>query len=89
MSLIHRLAVTLGYLANYDRQIERRFNALDDAVLFKPLPGAGQHLAPRLLIAFGEDRKRFSSAESLCRYAGIAPVTERSGNVTIQLVEAV
>jgi transposase len=80
MSLIHRLAVTLGYLANYDRQIERRFNALDDAVLFKPLPGAGQHLAPRLLIAFGEDRKRFSSAESLCRYAGIAPVTERSGN---------
>ena len=45
MSLIHRLAVTLGYLAKYDRQIEQRFNALDDAVLFKPLPGAGQHLA--------------------------------------------
>ena len=80
MSLIHRLAVTLGYLAKYDRQIEQRFNALDDAVLFKPLPGAGPQLAPRLLIAFGEDRKRFSGAESLCRYAGIAPVTERSGN---------
>jgi len=30
-------------------------------------------------VAFGEDRKKFSSAESFCRYASIAPVTERSG----------
>jgi transposase len=80
MSLIHRLALTLGYLANYDREIDKRFTALDDAKLFTALPGAGQQLAPRLLVAFGEDRSRFTSAESLCRYAGIAPVTERSGN---------
>jgi len=80
MSLIHRLALTLGYLAKYDRLIDERFQALDDAPLFDGLPGAGQQLAPRLLVAFGEDRKRFTSAESLCRYAGIAPVTERSGN---------
>ncbi|MCB1798977.1 MAG: IS110 family transposase [Gammaproteobacteria bacterium] len=80
MSLIHRLALTLGYLAEYDREIDRRFTALDDAKLFTALPGAGQQLAPRLLVAFGEDRQRFNSAESLCRYAGIAPVTERSGN---------
>jgi transposase len=80
MSLIHRLALTLGYLAEYDRRIKQSFDALEDATLFKPLPGAGQHLAPRLLVAFGEDRKRFDSAESLCRYAGIAPVTESSGN---------
>ena len=79
MSLIHRLALTLGYLARYDEEIQQRFEALDDAPLFDALPGAGQHLAPRLLVAFGEDRQRFTSAESLCRYAGIAPVTERSG----------
>ena len=79
MSLIHRLALTLGYLAKYNHLIDERFQALDDAPLFDALPGASQHLAPRLLVAFGEDRKRFSSAESLCRYAGIAPVTDRSG----------
>lgn len=80
MSLIHRLALTLGYLAEYDREIDKRFSALDDAKLFSALPGAGRQLAPRLLVAFGEDRSRFPSADALLRYAGIAPVTERSGN---------
>ncbi|WP_052470188.1 IS110 family transposase [Thiolapillus brandeum] len=48
--------------------------------MFRNLPGAGKRLAPRLLVAFGEDRSRFASAQALCCYAGIAPVTERSGN---------
>jgi len=30
-------------------------------------------------VAFGEQRERFTSAEELQKYAGIAPVTERSG----------
>jgi transposase len=47
--------------------------------LFEDLPGAGAQLAPRLLAAFGEQRERFRSAEELQKYAGIAPVTERSG----------
>ena len=80
MSLIHRLALTLGYMAEFDREIEEHFKALDDAPLFDALPGAGKHLAPRLLVAFGEDRGRFESAEAMSRYAGVAPVTERSGN---------
>ena len=36
-------------------------------------------LAPRLLVAFGEQRNRFSSAAEVQKYSGIAPVTERSG----------
>jgi hypothetical protein len=36
--------------------------------------------APRLLVAFGEDRDCFASATEVQRYAGIAPVVERSGN---------
>jgi Transposase IS116/IS110/IS902 family len=32
-----------------------------------------------LLLAFGEDRTRYQSAQDLLQYAGIAPVTERSG----------
>lgn len=33
----------------------------------------------RLLVAFGEQRERFSAASELQMYSGIAPVTERSG----------
>ena len=39
-----------------------------------------RYLAPRLLVAFGEQRDRFKSASELQQYAGVAPVTERSGN---------
>jgi hypothetical protein len=33
-----------------------------------------------LLVAFGERRERFPDAASLQQYAGIAPITKRSGN---------
>jgi len=36
-------------------------------------------LAPRLLVAFGEQRERFTNAAELQKYSGVAPVTERSG----------
>src|SRR5947209_1387977 len=49
------------------------------ATAFDALPGAGAVFAPRLLVAFGEQRERYASAEELQKYAGIAPVTERSG----------
>jgi hypothetical protein len=48
--------------------------------LFAALPGAGAVFAPRLLVAFGEPRHRDTSADELQKYAGVAPVTERSGN---------
>jgi len=50
-----------------------------DYRLFQDLPGAGKNLAPRLLAAFGEGRQRYQRADELQKYAGIAPVTERSG----------
>lgn len=43
------------------------------------MPGAGPILAPRLLVAFGEQRERFQTAADIQKYSGIAPVTERSG----------
>jgi hypothetical protein len=36
-------------------------------------------LAPRLLVAMGENRDRFESAAEVQTYSGVAPVTERSG----------
>lgn len=67
-------------IARFDAKIESVCQTLADYHLFAELPGAGPTLAPRLLAAFGERRERFRSAAALQKYAGVAPVTERSGN---------
>ena len=46
-----------------------------DFPLFAALPGARAVFAPRLLVAFGEQRERYASADERQQYAGIAPVT--------------
>jgi transposase len=77
--LVALLKVVLKQLLEFEAQIDALFTALPDAELFQALPGAGPHLAPRLLAAFGEDRTRFNSAQSFMSYIGIAPVKEASG----------
>lgn len=79
LGLITLLKVILKQLAKFNQQIAELFESLPDAELFRALPGAGPHLAPRLLVAFGEDRRRFSSAQAFMSYIGIAPVKEESG----------
>src|SRR4030095_13826711 len=71
--------VTLQAIADFDTAITQRAQAHPDFPLFAALPGAGAVFAPRLLVAFGEQRERFTSAAELQKYAGIAPVTERRG----------
>lgn len=66
-------------IAEYDKRIDEIFDAHPDAELFAGLPGAGRHLAPRLLIVFGTDRTRYASAVEVTTYIGVAPVMERSG----------
>ena len=78
-ALVAQLRVTLQAIADFDTAIAQRVQAHPDFPLFDALPGAGAVFAPRLLVAFGEQRERFTSAEELQKYAGIAPVTERSG----------
>ena len=79
-ALVAQLRVTLQGIAAFDRVIVQRAQDHPDFPLFDALPGAGAVFAPRLLVAFGEQRERFTSAEELQKYAGIAPVTEHSGN---------
>lgn len=79
LGLIALLKVVLAQLSEFNQQIAELFESLPDAGLFQALPGAGPHLAPRLLAAFGEDRSRFTSAQALMSYVGIAPVKEESG----------
>ena len=66
-------------LATLDDAIAAAFAAHPEAPLFQALPGAGAALAPRLLVAFGTDRRRYATAADLQQETGIAPVTLRSG----------
>ncbi len=81
-ALVAQLRGILQAIADFDHAIAQRAQSHPDFPLFAALPGAGAVFAPRLLVAFGEQRERYSSADELQTYAGMAPVTERSGNKT-------
>src|SRR5215475_5975999 len=78
-ALVAQLRVTLQAIADFDTAIAQRAQSHPDFPLFQALPGAGPVFASRLLVAFGEQRERYAAAAELQKYAGIAPVTERSG----------
>ncbi len=82
LTLVAQLEVALESIRIYDEEIATLAPQHPDYVLFDTLPGAGPSLAPRLLVAFGEQRERFANAAEVQKYAGIAPVTERSGQKT-------
>jgi transposase len=79
-ALLQQVRVIRVAIERFDEEIATLCPQLPDYELFEALPGAGAALAPRLLAAFGERRERFPTAASLQKYAGVAPVTERSGN---------
>src|SRR2546426_4610174 len=78
-ALVAQLRVTLQAITDFDTAIAQCAQSHPDFPLFQALPGAGPVFASRLLVAFGEQRERYASAAELQKYAGIAPVTERSG----------
>ena len=78
-ALVAQLRCVLEAIDQFDRAIAEDAAKVEDYALFEALPGAGPTLAPRLLVAFGEQRERYQSAAQLQMYSGIAPVTQRSG----------
>ncbi|HYA66011.1 MAG TPA: transposase [Burkholderiaceae bacterium] len=80
LALVEQLRMTLAAIKQFERQIEAIVQTIPDYQPSHALPGAGPHLAPHLLAAFGEQRERFTTAAALQMYAGIAPLTERNGN---------
>ena len=78
-ALVAQLVPVVEQIAAYDAEIERLFRRHPDAALFVSLPGAGKRLAPRLLVGWGDDRGRYTSAQSMQGLAGTAPVAFQSG----------
>jgi transposase len=69
----------LRAIADYDEQIDRLAREHPDYALMKSFPGAGPVLAPRLIAALGSQRDRYTTAQQIQCYSGIAPVVASSG----------
>jgi hypothetical protein len=61
-ALVAQLRVTLQAIADVDTAIAQHAQRHPDCPLSQALPGAGPGFAPRLLVAFGEQRARDASA---------------------------
>lgn len=66
-------------IARFDQLIDEVYRTHPDRVIMESFPGAGPALEPRLIAAVGSQRERFSSAQALACFTGIAPVTQASG----------
>ena len=66
-------------IAEFDDELQTLTAQHPDQELFRSLPGAGDALVPRLIAAFGSDREKYTSAQQLQSYSGIAPITRQSG----------
>ncbi len=79
-AMIGQLQMVLGAIREFEDQITLRAQAHADFAIFDSFPAAGKAMAPRLLVAFGDQRERYTCADEIEKYSGIAPVTIRSGN---------
>ena len=76
---VEQLRVLHISIEHFNQVIQGAFREHPDHNLFYSLPGAGDVLAFRLLVAFGSDRSRYQEADGVERLTGIAPVVERGG----------
>ena len=77
--LVAQMKTTISAIGEFDRHIEALCQTHQDYQLFAALPGVGTVYAARLTAALGSDRSRWTTADELLRFSGIAPVMERSG----------
>jgi transposase len=61
------------------KQVNQLFDQHPDAPIFASIPGAGELLAPKLLVMFGDHRERYPHRSILPAIAGTCPVTVASG----------
>jgi Transposase/Transposase IS116/IS110/IS902 family len=77
---VEQMACLQRAIHEWEKKIAELARQQPDGEIFASLPGAGEALAPRLIVALGSRRERFQSAHDVQCFAGIAPVKEASGN---------
>ena len=73
------IALLLAQIGELERRIQECVEVHPEREWLAGLPGAGAALLPRLMVAFGTQRQRYTSAKQLQAYSGIAPVRLQSG----------
>jgi transposase len=85
--LVHALVEQVGCLteaiARFENEIDALTRSHEDVPMFASLPGAGPVHASRFISALGPDRSRYEHVEDWLAFTGMAPVIERSGNMTV------
>lgn len=81
-SICKQLQAMQVYIDQHDAEIAALYAGHPEKGLFDNLPGAGDVMGPRLVTAFGRDRKRYEDAGEVQKISGIAPVVEASGKAT-------
>ena len=69
-------------IAAADAEIEERFRVHSMAKLLTSLPGMGTRLGAEFLVTVGDPRAKFTGADQLASFAGLAPATRDSGKRT-------
>jgi hypothetical protein len=82
-TLVEQVSCVSEAIARFDTEINALTRSHEDFPIFTSLPGAGPVHASRLISALGTDRSRYEHVEDLLTFTGIAPVIERSGNMTV------
>lgn len=80
LSLLRQLLPVIEDIKSYDKEIRTLFLKHPEHERWQSLPRAAKRLAPRLLSEWGDDRTRYSCAQSVQELAGTAPVPFQSGN---------
>jgi transposase len=85
--IVHTLVAPVGCLTDaigrFGKEIDACTRSHENFQLVASLPGAGPVHASRLISALGTDRSRYEPVEDLLTFTGIAPITERSGKMTV------
>lgn len=80
LSLVRQIESLKESIKEHDQAIQELYAEHDSHVIFDSLPGAGEVIAPRLLVAFNLSFRDIDSAERMATLSGIAPVRSASGN---------
>ena len=81
--LIGQIEQLNNAIDEFELKIKSLYDKHPDKDIFDSFPGSGDTLGQRLLAAWGTDRDRYDSADSMQKYSGTAPVTKASGKSKI------
>lgn len=83
VNLCEQLQLLSKLIKRIEDELTRLLPQHPNHAVAKSFPEAAVVTQARLIVAMGDDRSRFPTAESLSTYSGIAPVTIQSGRMKV------